>query len=483
MRSLNGYLKIPQMLSLQTIIVLVALLAGCAVGPDYRSPQPELPDAWHGTPVAAPGQTANVDLSRWWTSFDDPILTRLINEATAKNFDLRIAAGRLREARARLRNANVALLPFGEATGKAMHQRTSENGPQGHKPEMNPEGNLFEAGFDASWELDFFGGARRGVEEAVAEAQAAEDGRQDVLVSLLAEVGRAYVQLRSLQQRLSLAQKNLGTQTDTLRLVRVRFDAGLATDLDVAQAEALASSTASQIPALETQTEQTIYRISILTGHEPAALIPELSREASVPEHAVMAGVPLGLPSDLLRQRPDIRAAERRLAAATARVGVAVADLYPHFFLTGGAGFQSLESPDLFFTPSRFFSIGPSIRWSVLDFGRVRSNIGVQDARVEQALATYEKSILIALGDVESSLTALDKETTRRQALSQTVAANRRAVALSFDLYREGLATYLAVLDSQRQLFLAEDQLAQSDAAMVLNRIGLYKALGGGWEE
>jgi len=483
MRSLNGYLKIPQMSSPIIVMVLAVLLTGCAVGPDYRLPQPELPGAWHGTSIAAPGQIENVDLAKWWTSFDDPVLTRLINEATANNPDLRIAAGRLREARARLRNANSALLPSVEVIGKAMHQRTSENGPQGNRPGMDPEGNLFEAGFDASWELDFFGGVRRGVEAAEAVAQAAADGRQEVLVSLLAEVGRAYVQLRSLQQRLNLAQKNLGTQSETLRLVRVRFDAGLATDLDVAQAEALASSTAAQIPAFETQTEQTIFRISILTGHEPTALIPELSGEVSVPERAVMAGIPLGLPSDLLRQRPDIRAAERELAAATALVGVAAADLYPHFFLTGEAGYQGLESQDLFFTPSRFFSIGPSIRWSVHDFGRVRSNIEVRDARVEQALAAYEKSILIALSEVESSLTALDKETTRRQAQYNTVAANRRAEALSFDLYRQGLATYLAVLDSQRQLFLAEDQLAQSDAAMMLNRIGLYKALGGGWEE
>lgn len=463
---------------------LAFLLASCTVGQEYQTPPAGLPAAWHGSVEGEQGIASNVDLGQWWTSFNDPFLSRLIAEAMSANLDLRQATGRLREARARLQGVNASLAPTVDAHAKAMHQRTSKNfSLLTQRPGTELEGDFFDAGFDASWELDLFGGVRRNLEAAEADAQAAEEGRRDVLVSLLAEVGRTYVQLRSLQERLGLAHDNLIAQTETLHLAQVRFAAGLTTDLDVAQAEALAASTRALIPALEAQAEQSMYRLSLLIGREPTALLAELGEPRPVPKQKAMAGVPLGLPADLLQQRPDIRASERQLAAAVARQGMAEADLFPRFFLTGSTGLQSIES-DIFFTSaSRFYSIGPSIRWPVLDFGRIRANIAAQDARAEQALAVYEKTILTALTDVESTLVALDKEAFRHQALSETVEANQRALALALDRYRQGLAAYLTVLDSQRQLLAAEDQLAQSAAALVLNRLGLYKALGGGWSE
>ncbi|OGR06207.1 MAG: hypothetical protein A2511_03705, partial [Deltaproteobacteria bacterium RIFOXYD12_FULL_50_9] len=344
-------------------------------------------------------------------------------------------------------------------------------------------GELFESGFDASWEIDLFGFVHRNVDVATADVQAAEEAGRDVLISLLAEVGRNYVQLRSQQQRLAIVRQNLATQQETLSLVRSRFDAGLAADQDVARAEALVAATSAQVPAFETQVELLIYRLSILAGRPPGALLPELTQLSPLPERAVTVGIPLGLPSDLLRRRPDIRTAERQLLAATFRKGVARADLYPHFFLTGAAGLQSLEAGDFFSTSSRLFSIGPTVRWSVFDFGRVRANIAVQDAKVEQLLAVYEKSILTALGDVESALVALDREIIRQQALVEAAQASQRAMNSSLDLYRQGLTTYLTVLDSERQVLLSDDLLAQSRAAVLLNRVSLYKALGGGWTE
>lgn len=468
-------------------LLLVALtVAGCAVTKNYQVPQADLPKDWRQRSAqesATQSVGPKVNLDSWWQSFGDPALDQLIAEATAANLDLRIASGRLLEARARLKGAAAAQMPVVGASGKVLHQRQSKNGPQGSMPQAKLEGEFFESGFDANWELDLFGFVRQGVAVAAADVEAAEEARRDVLVSLLAEVGRNYIQLRSQQQRLALTEKNLAAQQETLALVRVRFDSGLTTDLDVARAEALVSSTRAQIPAFEMQIEQLIYRLAILTGRQPVALLPELNKVAPQPAQPIAAGIPLGLPSELLRQRPDIRAAERQLAAATLRQGVAQADLYPHFYLTGAAGLQSVEAGDFFTSSSRLFSIGPIVRWNVFDFGRIRANIAVQDARVEQLLATYEKSILTALTDVESSLVALDKELVRQQALSDTVNASKRAVTTSHDLFRQGLSSYFSVLDSERQLLGAEDQLAISQAAVLLNRIGLYKALGGGWSE
>src|SRR5205085_4403356 len=271
------------------------------------------------------------------------------------------------------------------------------------------------------------------------------------------------------------------SQQQTLNLTRERFRAGISSDLDVARAEAQVANTASQVPALEAQIRQLIHVLGVLTGKDPQAL----SALLTPPKNLVMElpAVPLGMPSELLRNRPDIRRAERQLAGATARIGAATADWFPRFSLTGSYAWQANKAARLFSDASNFWSIGPSVTWPIFDAGRIRANIDVTNARQEEALVAYQKAVLTALEDVEDSIIAFDREQARRIALAQAVASNRRAVDLSLQLYSRGLVDFLSVLDAQRQLFIAEDLLVRSDIAVSENLVALYKALGGGWEE
>jgi NodT family efflux transporter outer membrane factor (OMF) lipoprotein len=340
--------------------------------------------------------------------------------------------------------------------------------------------DTWQGGFDASWEIDVFGGVQRSIEAARADEQASLDARRDVLVTLLAEVARYYVDLRGLQRELAIARENVRSQEDTVELTRSRFQAGLATDLDVARAEALVATTQSQIPSLQTSLQQAIHHLSILLGQEPTALQVELSREAPIPPPPPM--VPVGLPSELLRRRPDIRRAERRLAAATARIGVATAELFPRFALTGGFGLAAAKPGDIFRTDSAYYSIGPAINWRIFDAGRIQFNVRVQNALERESFANYQATVLRSLEDVENALVAYARERERWQALDRAVAANKRAVDLANQLYTRGLTDFLNVLESQRNLYAAQDQLAQSERNLSSDVIALYKALGGGWE-
>ena len=305
------------------------------------------------------------------------------------------------------------------------------------------------------------------------------EDRGDVSVTLLGDVAKSYIDLRGYQRRLVVARDNLKAQQETLDLTRVRFEAGLASDLDVAQAEARVNTTAAQIPALESSLKQAAYALDVLLGLQPAALWDELSKEMAIPR--LPPEVLVGLPSDLLRRRPDIRRAERQLAAATAQIGAATADLFPKFSLTGAFGLQSVSASDWFTGGSRLWSIGPTIRWPIFDAGKIRANIEVRNAQQEQALHVYEKTVLTAFQDVETSLVNYSKEQVRYRSLINAVAATRRAVRTANELYLKGLIDFLNVLDAQRSLYSAENDLAQSEAAMASNMVSLYKALGGGW--
>jgi multidrug efflux system outer membrane protein len=286
--------------------------------------------------------------------------------------------------------------------------------------------------------------------------------------------------LRGLQRRLAVAQANLRAQQDTLDLTRIRFNAGLASDFDVAQAEGQAKTTEAQIPTLQTALKQTAYGIDILLGAQPGTTWDELAKDAPIP--ALPPEAHVGLPVDLLRRRPDIRSTERQLAAATAQVGAATADLYPKFSLTGNIGLQSISASDWFTGRSRFWSIGPTITWPVFEAGRIRATIEVRNAQQEQALRLYERSVLTAFQDVENALVNYGNEQTRYRSLLEAVAANRRAVQMANDLYTQGLVPFLNVLDSQRTLYSSESDLAVSEASLASNLVALYKALGGGWE-
>ncbi|HMA81437.1 MAG TPA: efflux transporter outer membrane subunit, partial [Candidatus Binatia bacterium] len=289
-----------------------------------------------------------------------------------------------------------------------------------------------------------------------------------------------YIDLRGFQRRLDVAQANLKAQQESLDLTRVRFDAGLASDLEVAQSEGQVNGTAAQIPTLQSGLKQAAYRLDVLLGAQPGTLASELAKELPVPALPPQAHV--GLPVDLLRRRPDIRRAERQLAAATAQIGAATADLYPKFSLAGAFGLQSVSASDWFSAPSRFWSIGPTITWPVFDAGKIRANIEIRNAQQEQALRLYEKSVLSAFEDVENALVNYGNEQTRYRSLLDAVAANRRALQMADELYRQGLVAFLNVLDAQRTLYLSESDLAQSEAVMASNLVALYKALGGGWQ-
>jgi outer membrane protein, multidrug efflux system len=459
------------------------LVAGCSVGPDYKEPALAVPASWQEAQQKGV-DVRPVEMPRWWTTFKDPLLNSLVERAVQTNLDLRVAEARIREARASRALVAAGQWPTVDVLGSYSRNRTSENAlalgslaPQGGG---KLEQDLFKTGFDASWEIDVFGGVRRSIEAADANIDGTRESRRDVLVTLLGDVAKNYIDLRGFQRRLAVARANLKAQQDTLELIRIRFQAGLTSDLEVAQAEAQANTTAAQIPTLEASLKQAAYGLDLLLGLAPGALWNELSSETAIP--SLPPEVLVGLPSELLRRRPDIRVAERRLAAATAQVGAAMADLFPKFSLTGLAGLQSISASDWFTGRSRYWSIGPTVTWPIFDAGRIRANIEIRNAQQEQALNQYEKTVLAALGDVEKSLVSYSREQVRQRSLAEAVASSRRAVEMANELYIRGLNDFLNVLDTQRSLYAAENDLAQSEATMASNLVALYKALGGGWE-
>ncbi len=466
-------------------VLALALFQGCAVGPNYQQPKTTAPAQW-SAPKSGGETNLEPSIASWWKSFNDPQLDSLIERAVKTNHDLRIAEARVREARALYRIASSQLWPTLDAGGSYARQRQSKNQPiigsiplpSGTSVPFN--NNVYQAGFDASWEIDVFGGNRRGVEAGKAEVAAAEFGRRNVLVTLLGEVARNYVELRGCQRRLEIATNNLKTQQDALALTEDRFKKGLTSDLDVQQAATLLANTRANIPTLETGIQDYIHRLGVLLGQPPEALLAELSAPAPIPSGP--PEVPVGLPSELLRRRPDIQQAERQLAASTARIGVATADLFPKFSLTGIAGYESTSASDWFAGGSKFWSLGPTVQWRIFDAGRIRANIRVQNARQEQSLAAYEETVLMSFEDVENSLVAYAKEQIRRRSLEDAVTSSKDSLHLANQLYSNGLASFINVLDAERSLYQAEDALVQSDKAVSQNLISLYKALGGGWE-
>jgi NodT family efflux transporter outer membrane factor (OMF) lipoprotein len=460
----------------------LALAGGCAVGPNYQPPQAPAPAAWEA--ALAGGETNQTPAAAWWRTFHDPQLDSLIDRAVAANLDLRIAGARVREARAQYQIVAADLQPTVGTSGSYARQRQSQNQPLiGALPlpaGIPFENNVYQAGFDAAWELDVFGGTRRAAEAGRAEVAAAEFGRRGTLVTLLAEVGRNYVELRGRQRRLVIATENIRAEEESLAIARDRFQNGLTSDLDVQQAATLLAATRAEIPTIETGIQACIHRLGVLLGQPPGALSAELSPAAPIPGAPPV--VPVGLPSALLLRRSDVRQAERQLAAATAGIGVATADLFPKFSLTGADGFQSVSASDWFTAGSRFWSVGPTVQWKIFDAGRIRANIRVQDARQEEALATYEAVVLGAFEETEDLLVAYAKEQTRHRWLADAAASSQDSLHLARQLYDHGLTGFINVLEAERSTYQAQDALAQSDQAVTQDLIALYKALGGGWE-
>lgn len=475
------------------IILFLICITGCTVGPDYRRPETALPDGWGESIEAAgsemspsspdPNRPTETALSHWWTGFNDGKLNALIDDAVGGNIDLQIVEQRIRQARAMLRITGADELPTVDIRGSFSRiQSSSTTYETGRELLMEPH-NLYQTGFDASWELDLFGGTRRNIEAARADLDGAYEARRGAMVTLISEVTRNYTDLRSAQKRIEIANRNIESQTKALELTRSRFNNGLTSRLDVTQAQSLLSSTHAQIPLLEIQVLHTIHRLSVLLGKEPNALRSELvTTEPISGIEGGLAMIPKGLPSDLLRRRPDIRLAERQLAAANARIGTVVANLFPHLVLTGTGGFQSASSGDLLDHRSWFSSFGPGVHWPIFDAGRIRWNIEMQDSRTKEALASYHRTILTSLEEAENALSACNRQMIRRQSLAEAEKASSESVKLSGELYEKGLGSFLAVLDAQRALYVQQDQLAQCDQAVIANLIALYKSLGGGWQ-
>ncbi len=471
--------------SLLLLCAALAMLAGgCRVGPDYHSPKTDVPGQW-GAPLAGGVTNREASPGGWWKNFQEPELDSLIERAVKTNLDLRLAEARVRQARAQQGYAEADFGPKVNAAGTYARQKQSKNQPIlgaiPIPPNVPFENNFYQAGFDASWEIDIFGGKRRAAEAAAAEVSAMEESRQGVLVTLLSEVARNYFLMRGSQAQLGIARQQVKAQAETVAITQSRMDHGAATELDVQRAEALIDTLQAQIPPLESAIETSVHRLGVLLHLPPDALRQELSVTAAMP--ALPPEVPVGLPSDLLRRRPDVQGAERRLAAETARIGQTKADLFPKFSLTGSAGLTSVSTSDFFAPSSRTFAIGPTVQWRIFDAGRVRANVRAQTAVRDQAFLTFEATVLQALEDTENSLVAYAKEQEHRQWLDKAVTANQKAVNLARQLYEKGLGNYLNLLDAQRTLYTAQTQLVQSQTAVTVDLVALYKALGGGWEE
>lgn len=456
-----------------SVLASALLLAGCiSVGPDYHRPT-EKPVALQGVDTAQESDAAFQ--ATWWKQFNDPTLDALIARAAKNSPDLKIAVARLNESRALLGTARSQQWP--DIDTVAAYSRSREQTP-GFSSERSTV-TSYQAGFDASWELDLFGGVRRSVEAARADSEAGEAALQDVQVSLFAEVARYYFDLRGTQLRQDVARRDIANQQASLKVIAARAEVGTGSDQDVASARARLAGVQAQLPLLETQAQADQFHLAVLLGERPGELGVDLSAHSFTP---IDVSLPIGHADDVLARRPDIRVAERELAAANARIGVAKADWFPHVSLGGFVGFLAGRSNDFGSPATRAWSLAPSIHWSGLNVQRVRSGVKANEARADAARANYQRTVLRALEDVDNALVGFNQQRERVQHLVTQAGQGRRAAALAKARYDAGAADYLELLDAERTQLVAEDQLAAAEAGVNLQAIALYKALGGGWQ-
>jgi NodT family efflux transporter outer membrane factor (OMF) lipoprotein len=478
--------------------LIVFLLCGCSVGPDFIRPKAEVSPEWleEGDPRV---KTTASDYRNWWKAFSDPVLDRLIDQAYRENLSLRIAGVRVLEARAQLGIATGRLYPqTQEVSGSLQKVRISERSPQAAllqsqsgKTGPGPSPGSFleywqdEIGVNAGWEIDFWGKFRRYIESADANLLATVADYDNALVSLTADVAGSYVLIRTLEKRLGIARENVGTQEQILRITEDRFQYGTASRLDVEQAKMALKNTMASIPDIEARLRQAKNGLCVLLGLPPSDLSDSLEGSSGIPVSA--PEVVVGIPNDLLRRRPDVRSAEYQAAAQSAQIGVAKADLYPAFSLTGMFGFLSsdlngFELSDMFAWKSRNFQGGPSAHWNIFNYGRITNNVRVQDARFEQLLFAYQNAVLKAQQEVEDALVAFLRGQERAELLAQSTEAARVALELALLQYREGLKGFTTVLIAQQALLNEQDNLAVTLSSVSSNLVGVYRALGGGWE-
>ncbi len=462
-------------------------LSACAVGPRYQAPEFPLPDSWPSMPAAGVGDAGmqSATLASWWQSFNDPQLNQLIDQALADNRSVRQAFARVVEARARRSIASAVFLPALDGAASASRTDADRGSTaivnQGSAGIVNLSTTRenYNAGLDVGWELDLFGGQRRALESSTAQLAATEADLRDVLVILLGDVALSYVEVRTTQARLAFAERNLASQQEVLDIAGWRAEAGLATTLEVEQARSSYAQTRAALPSLESALQAAMNRLAVLTGQQPGSLRSSLSERKSLP--AMPMEIMSGVPADVIRRRPDIRASERRLAAQTAQVGVATAALYPSLSLSGSLGVTASSGSELLSDGLQTTRFGVNLNVPIFRGGALRQNIKVQNALVDQALATYEATVLGVFEEVENGLTQWVNEQTRRSALADSASSARIARQLALAQYNAGLVDFQTVLTADRQVISAEDALAVSDGEVAANLIRLYKAFGGGW--
>ena len=470
---------------LQTILLaaFAVTLAGCEVGPDYEQPDTALPTAWTADENKTADTKAEVD-QQWWKNFNDPVLTQLIDRAAANNLDLQLAETRITEARASVSSATAALLPTGDFKGTATREANQLAFPDanatGLGPLLHKPFNIFQTGFDASWELDLFGGNRRQEESAEAQMQASEASRDDVRVSLLAEVARNYVALREYQAQLAIATDTLNADKKELEISKQLFDVGQSPKLDMTEDEAAVQRSETQLPYYRNMVAQTEYSLDVLMGEQPGAA-KKIIGDTVAPVPASDKKLVFGAPASVIAQRPDIRVAERKLAAATAVHGVAVAKFFPDISLTGFLGVLNTSANNLVTAGNQSWMAGASVLWPILSYGTLSANLDAANAQQQEALVSYQKTIIGALSDVETSLNAYNEQQKFLQSAAGEVEKSAHARAIAQERWKEGLTSRVAVLEADRSLYAAQDRLAQARADATRNLIAVYKSLGGGW--
>ncbi len=491
------------MLQRLSAAALLLALGACTVGPNFDPPEWMSPSSWFAKkaePIAPPPSrpVAEPVDPNWWNLFNDPVLTELEHRVAAENLDVQVATVRIAESRAQLGIAGAAQFPSFNANGSYTREKASDVGVFANSPNalgangasgntaggirgghLNPF-DVYQVGFDASWELDLWGKVRRSVESATASVVASNEARRATLLSSLAELARDYVQLRGTQELLQIARDNAKTAQQSLTLTQQRAAGGVTTDLDVANAAAQLRTTEAEIPRLEQQESEFVNAICLLLGQPPNALQDLLIPPKPVPP--VPPKVPIGLPSELARRRPDIRLAEAQLHAATADIGVAVANFYPSVTLTGSVGLQAIQPWKMFNIDARDYSVGPGITIPIFQGGQLKATLELRKAQQQEAAINYQKTVLSAWHDVDNALTAYQTEQARRDKLIQAVAQNQRALSLAQSRYQDGVADFLQVLTAQQNLLSTQQQLALATTNVSANLVALYKALGGGWE-
>lgn len=471
------------MIKKTTCLAIALALSSCSVGPNYTAPTIIVPKKW-SVPPNTPLKSENPLAEEWWTAFKDPILNRLITDALAQNLDLKQALLRVKDARIQRWITITAGLP--SLTAKGSETQRLNNFPTGSQTTAgssfgagNQVMNIFQMGFDAQWELDIFGGERRAIEAANANIDSEIENSRQILVTLLAEVARNYIQLRNYQQLTLITQKNLASQRETVQLTKIRQQAGFVSFLEVAQAESQAKNTEAFLPNYDTTIKQSIHSLSILLNKEPNALASLLNQSSEIP--SLNNPTVNTLPSELLLRRPDIRLAERLIAKASANIGVATADLYPRFNLAAFIGLQNSRITD--FTPiSKSWSSANSVSLPIFNWGKINANIKSKKLQHDLVFIDYEKTVLTAFKEVEDALIAYQNEQQRNQALVAAVDSSQLALEMANERYHKGLTMFLDVLQTQESLYQAQRNLVDSQAQLAIDLVALYKALGGGWQ-